>query len=147
MAVLVPSKGCVYRPVRRGGVGSYAIDGLSVGSPDTPVLIVGGDLRDQDVTLPVTTLNKLKILYTFGEGFGDAAIQGVALLGPGGRGDMERVISWFQRSRVTAGGKGVNFSFPGGAYRIYVTSLGLAAPDTEYHIQPFVIYGYIAQPS
>lgn len=146
--VFQAAKGCVYVPTNEGGGGAYSLSGLSRGGNNSPILILGASLTDIDVVLPVTTLNKLKILYTFGEGFGNVSVNGIILLGSGGGGSsLSSVTSWFSGKRVSSGQSTADLSFPGGAYRLYVTGFGLGDPDPQFNIQPFMIYGLVASPA
>lgn len=147
-AIFSSAKGCVYIPDRKGGGGSYRLSGMPGGSNESPILILGASLTDIDVVLPVTTLNNLKILYTFGEGFGNVSVMGLVLLGSGGSSaSMGAVTSWFRSNRVSKGKHTADLSFPGGAYRMYITGFGLGDPDPQFNIQPFVVYGLIASPA
>lgn len=154
MSFFVPGKGCVYSPTGGSGGGWYKLDGLEGGggggAGSGPVLLLGAQLTDSDLVYPVTALGNVKILYTFGQRFGDAQITGAVLCGPAGTGGGKfgKVISFFESKRVSVSQTPVNLSVPGGkSYRIYLTGLGLAEPDPELHVQPFVLYGLVAQPS
>ena len=145
--IFASSRGCVYAPNSRGGQGSYAVEGLDRGSAESPILILGADLKDSDIVLPVSTLNGIKIIYTFGEAWGDATILGLALLGSGDS-SLKRLTSWFKGKRSSAGesAQTVNLSTPGGPYKLYIHAFGLAQPDEKFNTQPFMIYGKIANP-
>jgi hypothetical protein len=150
----VPGKGCVYSPSGASGGGWYKLDGLAAGGAGGagggPVLILGAQLTDADLVNPVTALGNIKILYVFGQKFGEVQILGSVLCGPSGSngGAFGQVTSFFEAHRVSNSESPVNLSIPGGkSYKIYVTGLGLAQPDAELHIQPFMIYGLIANPS
>lgn len=146
--IFAASKGCVYVPNPKGGSGSYALQGLSRGSLESPVLILGAGLQDADIILPTSTLNGEKILYTFGTAWGDITVSGVVLLGNAGDSGLTRVRSWFDSNRTSAGDKAklVNVSTPAGPYKMYVNAMGLGQPDPVFNTQLFMIYGKIANP-
>lgn len=139
-------RGAVYTPLNVGSGGWYKLDGLT-SSPDNPVLIQGAQLTDSDLVLPVTALGNIKILYTLGQRFGDVQIIGSVLAGTveGNGAAFGTVYQFFQKSRVTALKDSVKLSIPGGqAYRVYIVGLGLAEPDPQFHVQPFLLHGMIA---
>lgn len=149
MSVITPSKGCVYRPSKGIGGGWYNLEGLASGG-GSPILILGAQSTDLDLVFPVTALGNIKILYTFGQNFGNMQVMGAVLCGPAGSngGSFGKVMSFFEAKRVAKSHTPVNLSIPGGrGYKVYVTGLGLAAPDAELHVQPFMIYGLIASPA
>jgi len=139
-------RGAVYTPLNAGGGGWYKLDGLT-STPTSPVLIQGAQLTDSDLVLPVTALGNIKILYAFGQRFGDVQIIGNVLAGPvAGDGAVFNVVyQFFQDHRVTKLKDSVKLSIPGGkAYKIYIVGLGLAEPDPQYHVQPFLLHGMVA---
>jgi hypothetical protein len=112
------------------------------------VLISGVQTNEQDLILPVVTLDNFRILYTFGEDFGGFNIVGVALLGSaGGPGEaLGDVVAWFAENRVTRKKEAISVSLGGGgSYQVFVSGLSIAEADTEFHIQPFIITGRIAK--
>lgn len=154
MATIKFTRGCVYQfDPSSGGGGSGAPSIIKVSPPiskygESPVLLVGVQTSEQDLVLPVVTLDNLKIMYTFGEDFGAFNIIGTALLGSaGGNGDaLGSAVKWFAANRVTRKKAPIQVSLGGGgSYQIFVTGLNIAEADTEFHIQPFVITGQIAK--
>lgn len=151
MASFHTARGCVYRvDSGSGGSGSPIIrvsPNIESGD-DSPVLLTGVQTADQDLVLPVVTLDGAKILYTFGEDFGQFGIVGVCLLGmAGGTGRaLGALVEWFSQHRVARSQESVSVTLGGGgAYRIFITSLNIAEADTEYGIQPFVVSGMVAK--
>lgn len=151
MEIFAASKGCVYVPNPQNGAGSYAIEGLGRGSSDSPILILGSNLQDADIVLPVSTIDGEKIFYTFGRGWGDVAVLGTVLLGNSNNvnNGLKTVTQWFESKRATSNPDSapmVNLSTPGGPYKLFVHALGLGQPDPAFNIQPFMVYGKIASP-
>lgn len=147
MDFFASAKGCVYVPNAVAGAGFYALDGLSGGGASSPIMILNAGVNDTDIVLPVATLNNKKILYTFGRGFGNVAVNGMILLGPNGKSaNLGTLLGWFGSHRASAGGGAVNLSFPGGAYKIYVVGMVLSEADPQFNIQYFQIAGLIASP-
>lgn len=149
------ARGCVYRVDTStpggGDSGSTIIEvspPISSTSSSSPVLLTGVQTNEQDLVLPVVTLDNFRILYTYGEDFGGFNIVGVALLGrAGGTGKaLSDVVEWFAANRVTRSETSVSVSLGGGgSYEIFVTGLSIAEADLEYHIQPFIVAGRVAQ--
>jgi len=153
MATIKFTRGCVYQFTPSGSAGGGGSSIIKVSPPissygSSPVLLVGVQTSEQDLVLPVVTLDNFKLLYTFGEDFGAFNIIGTALLGSvGGNGDaLGKVIKWFSANRVTRKKNPIQVSMGGGgSYKVYVTGLNIAEADAEYHIQPFVINCIIAK--
>lgn len=140
MATYLPARGCIYK-TGKGGHGAYSLSGLQ--GPN--LIITGAPGLDQDAIQPVLGLGGKKTIYTFGSGYGQIQITGLVLLGPNGR-DSPNLQGFFDSKRVANGGNGVNLSFPGGGYRVYLTGFALGTPDAEYCIQPFGFHALIAKP-
>lgn len=149
MARFYPARGCVYTMSDgsgSGGSGYYALEGFEGSSASSPVLIQGADLTDRDSIQPVLGLGGEKLVYVFGKTFGSVQIVGQVLLGPAGTtsSGLQRVQQFFNQHRSANKGKPVTLSTPGGGYKIHLVGFGLASPDPEYHIQPFMFFGLIA---
>lgn len=140
MASFFPAAGCVYSPTGSGS-GAYALTGLQSG---VPILIQGATLNDTDIVLPTVCLNGLRLVYAFGRDFGEVGVNGMALLGEGGKGQVDTLKSYVDGRRTSSSGSAVYLSTPVGGYRIFVIGFGLGMPDSDYQIQPFVIYGKIS---
>lgn len=151
MARFYPSRGCVYTlsdGAGSGGRGYYALEGLDGSSASSPVLVQGADLTDRDAVQPVLGLGGEKLVYVFGETFGSVRVNGQVLLGPVGTtaSGFQTVQQFFQQNRTARGGGLVNLSMPGGGYKIHLVGWGVATPDPEFHIQPFMFFGLISEP-
>jgi len=145
----IPSKGCVYVPFRKEGQGWYKLAGLNAGSAESPILIVGAQLTDSDIVLPITALGDIQIVMVFGRQIGDVQVMGNVLCGEDASSGQSfaAVVSFFNAHRVSKSLTPVSLSLPGGQnYNIFINGLGLAQPDGQYNIQPFIIYGMIASP-
>lgn len=129
--------------------GAYRIDGLALRDGDYPIIIDGVDISESDMVMPVALLGGKKILYSFGEDFGDVTINGRVLLGPVDRGTAsERLVSlirWFRANRVSASKTPIKVSIlhESKSVRVYVVGMKMGAPDPQYNIQPFTIIGLL----
>lgn len=147
--IFAAGRGCVYHNAG-GSAGWYKLEGL--GDNDPSILVMGSEITDSDIVLPESCVDNKKVLYVFGQKFGDVRVAGTILCGPGGeRGAggtaYDAVLTWFQGARVTKTKKPVSLSTPGQkSYKIYILGLSFAIPDAEFHTQPFLIYGMIADP-
>jgi len=150
MSAFFSARGCVLVVGGAPGAGFYRVQGLRSGSGKTPVLISGIQYTDTDVILPVTTLESFKVLYSFGEGFGNFAVTGTLLLGPSGKTPdcIKDLTSWFKNRRTANNDSPVNVSAPGGvAYKVFFNGLGISGADPAYHTLTFSLQGVIAEPS
>lgn len=150
MSTFLSSRGCIYEvPAAARGDGFYKLTPSIPSSADSPVFIQGVELQDNDVVSPVVTLENFKVLYRFGEAFGNATVYGDILLGPaaGKATGVTRLIDYFAANRISKKGTPVSISMPGGkAYRIYLNGLVIGRVDPELHIQSFLISAIIAEP-
>jgi len=145
-----PTRGCVYTVQDEGGgSGLYNLPGISdLKGEGYAVLLNGADLGDEDLVFPVSTINGTKILYVFGENFGNVHIAGQALMGEAKSSShvLSRIIAWFQEHRVSKSKRAINFSMDGQGYQLYITGLVVGAADPEFNIQNFAIVAMIASP-
>lgn len=150
MLSLFSARGCVYAFNQGSGQtrGFYALNPQLAGESTSPVLILGISVNDEDIVLPKPTLDKFKILYSFGQGFGQVQIQGLALLGPSGGGGgsaVAKVTEYFQAHRTSSSAEPIGVSLPGRvAYRVYLTALAVGQTDAQFHTQQFLIGGLLA---
>ena len=148
--ILVPARGCVYVPRNtRGGQGFYALSPNLRGDQTAPILIEGVDGLEGDLAVPVATMDERKILYVYGEDFGNVAISGMVLLGKAEQnGDaFRKVVSYFNDHRVGVSLKPVSLSYPGKvAQKVFLTHLVVAKPDPQFHIQMFQFRAIAAEP-
>ncbi len=142
------SRGCVFTPSGAGGGGGwYKLAGLS-SSASAPILIVGAQTTDSDIIMPVTALGGIKICYTAGKAFGNVQITGAVLAGSSSTNGaaVNTVLEYFEKNRVSVSKTSVNLSVPGGrGYKIYLHGLGLAEPDAQYNVQPFILHALLAE--
>jgi hypothetical protein len=144
------ARGCIFLvPATGSGKGFYSLQPSIASSADSPVFIQGVTLNDNDLIAPVKTLDNMKVIYTFGQDFGNVTIQGEILLGPDSSkaGGVAALVEWFTTNRVSKSKSAVSVSLPGRvAYKFYPYGLGIGAVDPEHHIQAFAITGVIAEP-
>jgi hypothetical protein len=145
------ARGCVYVVPGQGSgnAGLYKIDGFPAADPDAPVLLQSVEITDNDIVMPVATMNNFKVVYTFGQDFGNLVIGGEILLGPTGdlAGGLKNLINWFNVNRVSVLLAPVSVSLPGGAaYKAYVQGLQIGRVDPELCTVPFGISAIIAEP-
>lgn len=135
------TRGCVYTVSEiGGGKGFYALDELKA----SDVLVLGSDLSIGDIASPLTTLNRDRIMYSFGVDWGRAEIQGLVLLGEGGaagEGDsLTALIDFFNKHRLANADKPCSLSIPGDkAFNVWLHRLTIGLPDPQFHTQPFSI--------
>lgn len=131
--------------------GIYDIAGLTTKKGDYPLLIDSVTFGKKDIMLMMSCLNNVKVIYSFGQDFGNVAILGKILLGPiagGGKSEhMRGLLNWFETNRSSKKKKPVSVSILGQerAEKFYLQSLQLGDPVTEFHIQPFVISGILLE--
>ncbi len=150
-AFFTSTRGCVYVVDSGGGKGFYELRGLlgTVSGLGDYSFITGSDLSVGDIVTPMTTLDRKKILQTFGSDWGRSDISGVLLLGEGGVGggkNLTDLIDFFERTRVHVSQAPASLSIPGDrAYDVYLHRLTIGTPDPETHQQPFVISTVVAE--
>lgn len=128
--------------------GLYAIDELerfqSNLSNSSPILLTSIQYRQRDIVSQMPCLDNIKVIYAYGQDFGEITIQGEILLGP--LGDIntqgaQRVLDFFAEHRVSRKFGPVAVSAVSSTYLVYLTGIKMGAVDPELHIQPFSLFG------
>lgn len=138
-----PARGCVYH-VEGDDNSLYRLEGLRTGgSGSSVILLTGLDLEVRDIVMSVNTTAGFKVMYVFGEDFGNVRVSGEILLGSeinsGHKVDLVRL--WFDKNRVSVKKAPVNFSIGSSAFSVYLHGMLLGSPDTQFQIQPFAFSG------
>jgi len=146
-ATFYPARGCVYviKSNAQQTKGFYSIEGLQ--ATNSIILLQGVERGFTDILQPVVTLEDTKLIYSFGTDFGSINIYGEVLLGPaGGSGNgIEDVVNFFQAKRISKTKTPVPVSIPGSkAVPAYLYSLTVGRVDPEFHVQPFLLTGLVA---
>jgi hypothetical protein len=148
----ISSRGCVYvvkGPRGAGNVNGYKLSGFPTGSK-YPIILTNASVTDSDLILPAATLNNHKIIYTFGEDFGNIQINGAVFLGPVGEATegLSPVISYFQKNGVARNsGKPVSLSMPGrGKFKMYLQTLQIMQANAQLNMHEFMLTGVKAEP-
>jgi hypothetical protein len=144
------ARGTVVNGLPKNAAGIYAVAGLESKKGAYPLLITGISWGKRDLLLPVACLNGVKVIYSFGEGFGDVVVRGQILLGPqagqGSTSHLQGLIDWFQSKRSAKSKAPVKLSIlRSGAVRAYLTSLQIAEADSQFHVQNFAMGGVLVE--
>lgn len=112
----------------------------------SPILIMGVDIGQTDITNQAACLSNAKVLYTFGRDFGQISVSGEVLLG--GMGDIrregvDRLNEFFWRYRVSEYKFPITIAVGESSYKMYLTGMKIGAVDPEYHVMPFILYGVL----
>ncbi len=153
MPLIIPCRGNVYRCEPTGsltqGSGFFKVAGLpSSFGANGAVLINGVSSNDDDVVLPVITLENKRVLYSFGANFGSISVSGIILLGQAGSlgGGLQTVTAYFDANRVSNSKRAITVTGPSKAWRMFLTGLAVQPADPISHMMPFTLIGNIAQP-
>lgn len=153
--MIIGARGCVYRVAMPGGgqgSGFYRLDpDLGTGRGDYPILLtaVTGTKSDNLGLFPC--LENFKVIYTFGQGFGDTTISGVVFLGRADETNVSQSMAqlqrYFDRHRASVWKRPISVSMGSlkVAQRVYLRQLRMGAPDTELHVQPFEMSGVLVE--
>jgi hypothetical protein len=137
-------KGCVQKQsVYTGGQSGFELEGAPKGDEARPIIIRNCNFSTEDIILPVSTLSSEKILYTFGQDFGQLQILGTVFLGTAGEGTpgLGPIIDFYNEKRVDVSKTPVFFSMPGEVgYAVYITSLVISQADPDLNTHDFA-YG------
>jgi hypothetical protein len=153
MAILVPCRGNVFRvnPTQGqgGDKGFFDIDGLTAKKGDGDALLINSVMPEEnDVVLPVITLENTRILYSFGANFGSMRIGGVILLGKSGSPgqSLKNLIDFFKQKRVSNNQSTIKVTGPSTSWKVFLTGLQVGDADPQLNMQTFVLIGNIAEP-
>jgi hypothetical protein len=143
------ARGCVVKHTRGGGTGGYELEGFDFTDSPYPIILRNVQLTDNDIVLPVSTLNNKKILYAFGSDFGDLQIMGTVFLGPVGESTpgLRPVVDFFNNNAVSRSEnpRALNLSMPGNvAYKIFLKTLTVQAADPDLNLHDFAFGAIIA---
>jgi len=144
------ARGTVVNGLPSNSSGIYKIEGLEAKKGSYPLLIKSIGWGKRDLLLPVACLNGVKIIYSFGSGFGDVVVRGEILLGPlaGGAGtqNLQGLVDWFESRRVSKSQKPVKLSIiHQGAVKAYLNTLQIAEPNQEFQTQMFAMGGILVE--
>lgn len=144
------ARGSVVNGLPQNSAGIYAVDGLESKKGEYPLMITGISFDKHDLLLPVACLNSVKVIYSFGEGFGQVVVRGQILLGPqaggGGTSHVKGLIDWFQSKRSARARSPVKLSvLRSGAVRAYLNSLQIAEADAQFHVLHFALGGVLVE--
>ena len=146
--IFYPHAGCVYATKDTGTPGVISIPGLPTASGGTAILLRSFDMGDKDMVAPVATLDRKKILYTFGEDFGDFSASVWVLLGGGTDSTpLSKVIRWFKEQRVSKQNATLKISAGNQAYNCALTGMRVSEAMPDFNIQPVQLSGVIIDPS
>lgn len=150
MSEFLCARGTVVNGLPKNSAGIYAVSGLESKKGAYPLLITGISWNKRDILLPVACLNGVKVLYSFGESFGDVVVRGQILLGPqagkGGTSHVQGLVDWFQGNRSSKSKKPVKLSIlRSGAVRAYLNSLQIAEADPQNHVLNFAMGGVLVE--
>lgn len=111
-----------------------------------PVLLEDVQITENDVTLPVVALDDKRVLYSFGQNFGQAAVRGTIYL----HGcssitqKMKQLKSAFDSKRVAKAKKPVNLSAYNVSVKVYPIAITFSNADPVKMSIGFTIEGIIA---
>jgi len=125
---------------------SSSVPGTGITLNQTPVLFTGVQIGQHDITSRVLCMNNVKVLYSFGQNYGDVAITGEILLGNyGDKFNSEQMVSkfvdFFWKNRVSNLLYPVTVSAVKEKYLVYLEGMDFGAIDPQFHILPFVLHG------
>ena len=141
---LLPRRGCVFRVGDDDG-DSFKLDPDLSGTEESPIILQSVNVENKAITLPVSTLDNTRILYVFGEAWGDISVGGIACLGQGGVGPaLSSLVSWYEQHTVAKSESEIKVSLPGGvSYKFYLTGLVLGDASPEYQTFGFTVTGKV----
>ena len=115
-----------------------------------PILLLQVQIAQSDLVSAVACLDNFKVLYTFGQNFGQVQIGGEVLLGSiGTAGEAraaQRLRDFFAKYRISVWKQPIKLSTLGTSYLVYLTGMQLGAVDTNFNVLPFVLTGMLIDP-
>lgn len=140
-----PSRGCVYK-IDTGGSSSQGFIELSPplrGSTASPIVLESASVTQKDLVVPKPTLGDKKVIYSFGEDFGDVQIRGAILLGEVGKSmsGFAPVAGYFEANKTSKKKNPIEVSIGKKAYKFYLTTLAVGELDAQFNIQRFILAG------
>lgn len=127
---------------------TFALSPNLEGTEESPILLQSVQIKSDIVHTSVLCLDGTKILYVFGQEFGDISVGGLALLGKGGVGDaLAEVYDYFKTNAAVDGtSEPVSASLPGNvSYKFYLLGIMIQDPNPELQYFPFTLTGKIVE--
>lgn len=144
--------GCVVK-VRGKSGSAFKIDGWSdiIGQVDTGLITIDSiDPSENDIAVPVVATDNFRILYRFGENFGNLRVTGTIYLGTTEKGQvnsavMEKLQKGFKDLRLSSKKDPVKVSISDGyTCKAYFIGLSIGGADPMFHKMTYTLVGLIA---
>jgi hypothetical protein len=142
------SRGAVYKAIT-SKIEKYTI------SPDfrqsginSATIFTGYTINEQEIVAQAACLNDLRVMYTFGKGFGSINVTGEMLLGaPEARSRNEgQLYDYYEKNRVSQLEKPVSLSLGAGrSLKFFLVGLNISQYSVDFEILPFQLIGVIQE--
>lgn len=150
MNIFMGCRGLVYvlNTDAHAQAGFYRLNPPIQSSKESPVLLHYATVNGADIVMPQTTLNNVKLLYAFGQQFGQVSIVGSLLLGTpevGNARALSNLFDWFAQNRSTARHTPLTLSMAGSVgVKVHIINLAIGELDQNFHVQQFALSGLMA---
>ena len=142
------SRGAVYKAIDSGD-SRYAINpDFRVNGEKFATILTGYNVQEQEIVAQAACLNDLRVMYTFGKGFGNIQITGEMLLGaPEAQSSIEGALfGYYETNRVSVKKKPLTLSISGGgSIPFYLIGISVNQYNLELELLPFSLTGVVAK--
>lgn len=152
MSEFLTGAGCVVK-VRGKSGSAFRIDGWSdvIKKVKSGLITINSiDPTETDIAVPVVATDNFRILYRFGENFGNLRVSGTIYLGAPSKGKgsssvMETIQKAFKDLRLSSKKDPVKVSISDGyTCKAYFTGLAIGGADPMFHRMTYNLTGLIA---
>ena len=145
------SRGAIYR-VRLGKARKYRLkpNVFKKNTPNSATLFTGYALNEQEIVAKNACLNDQRIMYTFGKGFGDIAVNGEILMGaPQSSGQAEAdLLDFYEKHRVSKAKKEtlkLSIASQSKILPFYLVGVSIMGYNVDMEILTFRLVGVLAK--
>jgi hypothetical protein len=142
------SRGAVYKAIS-GKVNKFKITpDFRKTSGKYATLFTGYNIAEQEIVAQAACLNDLRVMYTFGKGFGNIQVTGEMLLGaPEANSSIESSLyDYYNKNRVSKLKAPISISLgAGGSIKFFLIGLNINQYNVDYELLPFNLQGVIQE--
>lgn len=142
------SRGAVYKAISSKASKFKITPDFRESNEKYATIFTGYNLQEQEIVAQAACLNDLRVMYTFGKGFGNISVNGEMLLGaPEANSAIESSLyDYYNTNRVSKLKGPISISLgAGGSINFFLIGLNINQYNVDYELLPFTLQGIIQE--
>ena len=142
------SRGAVYRAVKSKASKFKITPDFRETNEKYATIFTGYNLSENEIVAQAACLNDLRVMYTFGKGFGNIQVNGEMLLGaPEANSSIESALyDYYNTNRVSKLKEPISISLgAGGSIKFFLIGLNINQYNVDFELLPFSLVGVIQE--